>query len=195
MMGAGTAMQAYGNYQSAGAVERMAARKRQAASYTASGLNVAADQQIAASQLGAAEARRQGNLANSAVLARAAASGADARSPDVVNLIARNSAETEYRAALAAYQGDEAARQLRTKAGEVTYGAALYSADAADAASAYRSKAITTVLSNAGTMYSKYWTPPKKAAAAAASGFGDAGDSISGHAQNLSFADGTFANE
>lgn len=171
MVGAGTALSVASNFEAARATQIMAQRKQAAADQLALQLRTSAGQQVASGQAGAAEARRQGDIIQSNLIAAAAASGGGASDPTVETIAARNAAETQYRSALAMYQGNEAARVLTDKANAAEYGAALTSADAANAASALRTKSIGTVLSSGGAMMSKYWMPPAKAGTGASSGF------------------------
>lgn len=161
MVGGGTALSIGSNFEAARATEMMAQRRVAAANQLQAQLAVAAGQRKAAGQAGAAEARRQGDIIQSNLIAAAAASGGGASDPTIETIAKRNSAETQYRAALAEYQGNEAARALIDKGTAAVYGAELTSADAAQAANAYRTKSIATALSAGGAMMSKYWSPPK----------------------------------
>lgn len=79
-------------------------------------LEVNAGQERAASQRSAMEERRQGRLASSRALALAAASGAGADDPTVVNAIADIEGEGEYRALTALYEGNTAGDDLERQA-------------------------------------------------------------------------------
>lgn len=171
MIGGGTALSVASNFEAARATEMMAQRRKAAADQLAGQLRVNAGQQVAASQAGAAEARRQGDIIQSNLIAAAAASGGGASDPTIETIAKRNAGETQYRSALAMYQGNEAARVLTDKANATQYGAALTNADAANAAAALRTKSIGTVLASGGAMMSKYWMPPKSAPIGAKGGF------------------------
>lgn len=171
MVGAGTALSVASNFEAARATTIMAQRKQAAADQLALQLRTSAGQQIAAGQAGAAEARRQGDIVQSNLIAAAAASGGGASDPGIETIAKRNAGEIQYRSALAMYQGNEAARVLTDKANATQYGAALTSADAENAATALRTKSIGTVLASGGAMMSKYWMPPKSTPTGAKGGF------------------------
>lgn len=171
MIGAGTALSVASNFEAARATQMMAQRKQAAADQLAAQLRVSAGQQVAAGQAGGAEATRQGDIIQSNLIATAAASGGGASDPGVETIAKRNAVETDYRAALARYQGAEAGRALTDKAAATEYGAALTGADAANAANALRAKSIGTVLSSGGAMMSKYWTSPGKGTTGAGGNF------------------------
>lgn len=160
MIGGGTALSFASNMAASNATRLMAQRRQQAAEYTAAQLETNAGQVTAAGQASANEVRRQGSIVNSNLLASAAASGGGASDPTIVNLIARNAGETAYRAALADYEGQDAARTLRMKGAAARYGAALTSADAEAAATSYKTRALSTALTGASSLFSKYWTGP-----------------------------------
>jgi len=171
MVGGGTALSVASNFEAARATQMMAQRKQAAADQLAGQLRVAAGQQVAAGQAGGAEQTRQGDIIQSNLIAAAAGSGGGASDPGIETIAKRNAVETDYRAALARYQGAEAGRALTDKASATEYGAALTVADAANAASALKAKSIGTVLASGGAMMSKYWMPPGKGGTGASSGF------------------------
>ena len=157
----GTVLQTAGYLDAARATKQMAVRRKQAAEFAALQLEQNAGQELAAGQMGAEEARRQGKILGSNILARAAASGGGASDPTVVNLIAKTAGEASYRAALASYQGEAAARHLNLQAAGQRYGADLYGADASSAAQAMKGRALQTALISGGSLYGKYWAGPK----------------------------------
>src|ERR1700741_1427894 len=122
---------------------------RDAANYEAAQLEQSAGQQVATGQHAALEEQRQAQIAQSRALVVAAASGGGASDPTVVNIIAKLAGEGAYRGMVDVYQGDEKARQLRDQAaatrynGEQAYQNAKYGA-------------ISTAISGASSMYSKY---------------------------------------
>jgi len=79
-------------------------------------LDMQAGKERATSQRQAMEERRQAGLLVSTGVARAAASGAGADDPTVVNLLANISGEGEYRALTALYNGEEQARSDEAQA-------------------------------------------------------------------------------
>lgn len=94
---------------------------RGAANYQAVQYEQQAGQERAASQRQAIEARRQAGLANSTVQARAAASGAGATDPTVLDIESDNAGTGEYNALAALYSGEEKARGLEMQAGATRY--------------------------------------------------------------------------
>lgn len=156
---AGTAMSAVGYMDAANASKLQAQRRMQATQFAAQQLEQQAGQQTAEGQAGALEARRQGDIVQSNLLARAGASGAGG--PGVIDLIKRNAGETAYRSALASYQGLALARQSRLEAAGQIYGGELSKADAEAASNAYRGRAVTTALIGAGSLYDKYFAKPE----------------------------------
>lgn len=156
----GTVMAATGYMDAAKATQVMAQRRSQSAEFAATQLEQQAGQETAAGQAAALEQRRQGRLIGSDILAKAAMSGG-ASDPGIVNLIAKNAGESSYRASLAAYEGLSRARQSRLQAASQRYGAELGEADAGAAASSLRTRAFSTALTGAGTMYEKYWAAPE----------------------------------
>src|SRR3990167_6014133 len=110
LLAGGTVMATTGYLDAARATKLQAQRRMTAAQFAAAQLEQQAGQQTAVGQHAAAEQMRQGRIAGSNILARAAAGGGGASDPTIVNLIARNAGESSYRAALASYQSLSAAR-------------------------------------------------------------------------------------
>lgn len=98
--------------------------ERGAANFQAAQMEQNAGQEKATSQRQAIEARREAGIANSAVRARAAASGGGADDPSVLNIEGHNAGVGEYEALTSLYQGDEAARQDLMGASAKRYGGA-----------------------------------------------------------------------
>lgn len=134
------------------AAERAAAAKR----FEAAQARVNAGQEIAAAQRAALEAKRQGTLIQSRQIALAAASGAGAADPTVVNLIARTAQESSYRAAVALYGGEEKARQLRMLAAGRDYEASMALEAGERQQGAYNTAARASLLGTAGSLFAKY---------------------------------------
>ena len=112
-------------------------------------LNYIAGQSRAASQREAAERRRSSRYAQSRVQALAAASGAGASDPTVVNLISELAGEGEYGALAAMYEGEDRAGGL-----ELAGRASRRQGDAAMSASVVQ--AGSTLLGGASSWYDKY---------------------------------------
>lgn len=163
MMVASTVLSAKGQLDQAAAIQRAAQRRKQAAEFEAQQLEQDAGQQKATSQVQAAIEDRNTRLVNSAAVARAAASGAGASDPTVVNLISRTAGEGAFRKAAALYQGESAARLDLQRAAAARFDAATGVEDANAAAKSARIGALSTVLSGGAkgmSMFQKYFTPP-----------------------------------
>lgn len=115
---------------------------RRAGDATAAQADVAAGQVQASSQRVAAEQERKTKLVSSRAQAVAAASGAGATDPTVLDTIGRIASEGAYRSELALYEGNTQAAALRAR-GE----AARYEGRAAQTAG---------FIKGAGTLFSKY---------------------------------------
>lgn len=92
-----------------------------AASYTADSLDVSGGQAVAASQRTAQEEERRAKLLQSRAQAVAAASGAGASDPTVVDIISQIAGQGAYRSQIALYDGLEQQRLLRAKADAARY--------------------------------------------------------------------------
>lgn len=111
---------------------------------------------IAASQRTSMEARRQAKLVESRALAVAAASGTDASSTGVMNVIANIAGEGAYRSAVALYEGRERAKQLEIEGVMAEYSGDTAMFAAKSRAAANEMQAASTIMSTAGSMYTKY---------------------------------------
>ncbi len=137
--------------------------QRQLAERQAESLELRAGQERAVSQRAAIEQRRRGALVSSRAQALAAASGAGALDPTVVDIMGDLETETEIRALSALYEGEESARGLEYGAlleragGEGDLYAARAGARASRAA-AGRSylQAGRTLISGGASLYDKY---------------------------------------
>ncbi len=109
----GTLLEAEGVEQESQTIRAQSRMRRKSAEFKAKQLEVRAKETIAAQQRVAAEERRQSELAQSRILALAAASGASASDATVENLIARTAGEGAYRSMIALYEGESEARMLR----------------------------------------------------------------------------------
>jgi hypothetical protein len=105
--------------------------------------------EVAASQRAAIEKKRQSRLAQSRVLALAAASGGGVLDPGVVNIIAGFEEEGELAARTELYSGLEAARTRGLSAKTSRFGGAI-------AKRAGKQKAIATIMQGGGSLASKY---------------------------------------
>lgn len=127
-----------------------------AAKFQADQLRVNAGQQIAAGQAAAFEQERQARLVASGQLARAAASGAGASDPTINTLISRTAKEGSYRAAVALYQGEDAARQMRMAAAGKEYEAAAGISAGESQAQVYKLAGQTAILKGGSSLFAKY---------------------------------------
>ena len=138
------------------AMVQAAARKQQGSQIAAGQLRINAGQQEAASQQGAQDIARQGELGQSRILALAASQGADTRDPTIMGLRARLMSEQAYRMQTAIYQGNEAARGMRMQAdAQEIMGEAAVS-DAAAAKKGADFAATAGLFKTAASMYDKY---------------------------------------
>lgn len=142
MGGGGSALNAYSLYQS-GKQAKAVGKHNKRLAYQAAG------QEEAVSQIEAAEAKRQGDIVKSRVLALVAASGGNAMDPDVMNALAGFENESDLAARTSIYEGSENARVLRAKGdmGE-------YEADAL--ARQRKIQAASTLMKGGASMASKY---------------------------------------
>lgn len=138
-----------GTVLSAGGAYAQGVQADKAAKYEANQMAVNAGQERAMAQRRSIESRRQARLAESRLQAVAGASGAGAVDPTTVRLAQDIGAEGEYNALSDLYTGEEQARQLEGAAGLRRYEGKM-------ARKAGTLKAISTVLSSAGSMYGKY---------------------------------------
>lgn len=139
---AATAVSAAGTIMSGNAA-------RGAANFQAAQMTQQAGQERATSQRQAIEARRQSGLANSRVTALAAASGAGATDPTVLDIEGDNAGTGEYNALSALYTGEERARGLEMGAGAKRY-------EGATERQAAVFKAGGTILSSGTSLLGKY---------------------------------------
>lgn len=153
---AGSLTSAMGAYSAGSAAAANGARQQAAAQFTAAQLEQQAGQTEASGQRAGAEQTRQAMLLNSRALALAAASGGGATDPTVVTLLSRTAAEGAYRSAVAIYQSEEQARQLRLKAAATSYEGDLALASGQDKQKAYETAAFGSLLTGAASLYSKY---------------------------------------
>jgi len=143
----GTLLSMKGYSDAARASKISGQQARVAKQFEAEQLREQAGQVIAVSQRAALEERRQGRLMASRALAVAAASGAGASDPTVVNLIAGAEGEAALRAGYALYEGEDRARQLRIGAAAKDYEGALAEQAGNQQASAYKTMRAATGVS------------------------------------------------
>lgn len=152
----GSIMGAEGSSSAGNAARVAAASQKSADDFQADQLDQNAGQQIAASQRVALEAKRQATFVKGRQLAIAAASGAGASDPTIINIIAATEGENAVQQAMALYQGEEAARQMRLQAAglRVSGQNAVIAGDAK--ATAARYSAAGSLITGAGSLFARY---------------------------------------
>lgn len=158
IMIAATAMSAAAANSGARAQAIMRAQQATAQRIAAQQQAINAGQEMAAAERAAAEERRRGRLMQSRAQAIAAASG-DAGSPTVVNIISDLAGETQYRSAMALYQGEERARMTRAGMNASLFEASNLSASSKALQQAGYIKSVGTLFEGAASMYGKYGLP------------------------------------
>lgn len=116
MQAASSLIEIWGKMEQGRAARIQGQRQKQAHDFAVWTAEQEAGQAIAISQRAAAEQRRQGEHLASRALAVAAASGAGVSDPTMVNILANVRGEANYRAAVALYEGESMARNLRLEA-------------------------------------------------------------------------------
>jgi hypothetical protein len=160
--GAGLLM-SYSGQQKAGKAEAKRGQGlSQIAEFEAQQMEQNAITEIATSQRLAGEERRRADITESRALALAAASGGGASDPTVVKIISELAGEGSYRSAIALYEGEERARQMRIGA-QARRIEGQYGLEGGLASSrAYQTMATGSLLTGAGkiamtpTLFQKY---------------------------------------
>lgn len=106
-----------GGYAAADAARQQGEAEKQAAYYSAATEERQAMAERATSQRKSFDQRRQEQLVQSSLQAKAAASGAGASDPTVINLASEIAGESEYRALGDMWSGETRGRALETQAG------------------------------------------------------------------------------
>lgn len=136
------------------------ARRKAASEFEAQQLEQVAEAEQGIGMRKAAGEELRAQIVNSLALARAAASGAGASDPTVLNIMAQTSGESAYRQALAMYEGESQARLDRMRAVAARYEGETSESDSEIAQKQTKASALSTVLSGgvkALSMYNKYW--------------------------------------
>lgn len=156
-----TILSADSQYEKGNAGVVVANRRRAMDEFQAQQLETEAGQSKAVSQVQAGDIARQVAIVQSATLARAAASGAGAQDPTVLNVMARTGAEGAYRQAVALYEGEAQARIDLARAGAARFEGQTNVSDAAAAKRQADIGAGATVLAGGAkalSMYDKYYS-------------------------------------
>lgn len=164
LRGTQTAISSVGSLMEGNAASRAAKRaakdSKKAGKFEGAQYRQQAGQERAGSQRQAIEERRAARIAQSRAVAVAAASGAGASDPTVMNIVGNLAADGEYNALSALFSGEEAARGLENAASGAEYEGRSSAAGYRTRANAYRSAArntaIGTALDGMSTFYDKY---------------------------------------
>lgn len=141
------------------------ARKKALSEFEAKQLEQEAESSQGIGMRGAQDEMLKSKIVNSLALARAAASGAGASDPTVLNVLAQTSGESAYRQALAMYEGESQARLDKMRASAARYEGDIAESDAAAASSGANMNALSTVLSGGAktlSLYDRFWAGDKK---------------------------------
>lgn len=152
----GTIIQMMGQLGQGRAARAQGDRARAAAEFAAWQAEQQAGLAVAYSQRQALEVQRQGRLEESQILAVAAASGGGASDPTITRLIANNAGFTAYKSAVAIYEGEAKARELKMEAITGRIGGAQAQAVGAERQTGYALSAAGTGIKGAASLYEKY---------------------------------------
>lgn len=183
MMVGGTLLSMKGYSDAARVAKTAGQRTRVAKEFEAEQLREQAGQALAVSQRAALEEQRKGRFMASRALAVSAASGGGASDPTIVNLIAGAEGEAAYRSAVALYEGEDRARQLRLGATAKAYEGAAAEEEGNQRASAYKTMRAAAGFKGGFSLLEKY-------GGGGPSGSGDSKllDSGTGDSYNTGFA-------
>ena len=133
------------------------------ANWQAAQLKQKANAERASGQRAAIEERKKGDLTMSRARAVAAASGAGAGDPTVMNILGNLASDTEYNALSRLYEGDSSAQSLETQANALQWQGAQAAQAGTSLASSTRTagmfNAIGQIGQSAGSFYGKYGEP------------------------------------
>lgn len=152
----GTLLGFIGNMGAASASENAARAQKQALDFEAAQLRVNAGQAIAASQRGAEDARLRAELMASRAVVAAAAGGSAATDPGVARIVSDITGRGAYNAAVALYQGEDAARTLRTGADTKAYEGEVALQGGKDRSSAFMTKGFGALGLGSTSLFAKY---------------------------------------
>src|SRR6185369_6194236 len=146
---AATIMQITGTMRAANAAKAAGIAQQNEANYEAAQLRQNADQQQAAAEQKMIADNKKTDLVLSNARVEAAAGGGSATDPTVVTNMQTIAGEGKYRALTDMYQGNAAAQSLNNQATAKEYSGNI-------AADAGRTKATSTILSGASSLFNKY---------------------------------------
>ena len=156
----GTALGYSSSRKQAKTVEKQGQSQQRALNYEAEQLDVAAGQTLGVGQKSAAEVRRQGDITQSDLVAKVAASGGSVDDPSIMKIIGRNAAEVQYRSMMELYASEDEARTLNARATTARMGGVSSLADSSAASKAIRRGGVATALTNTAGIMAQYWKPP-----------------------------------
>ena len=134
---------------SAGSQYNAGKAEERRANLEAQQLDASAKEELAAAQRAGVEEERMGEFRASRMLALAAASGAGASDPTVINLMANLAGETQYSKSVKLYEGG-------TRSAQKKYEGRLRRFEGREARKAGEFGAKTTLLGGAAGLFSKY---------------------------------------
>lgn len=165
---ASTILSAGGQIARAQTYKKIAARRKALADYEAQQLELEAEGARGVGTRAAQDEALKAANVNSTALARAAASGAGASDPTIMNIISRTAGEGAYRSALAMYEGEAQARLDVMRAQGLRYAGVTGVSDAATAARQEQTAAAATLLSGGVktmSLYDRFFPKDMKKAA------------------------------
>jgi hypothetical protein len=153
---AGTAVSAMGTIAGGNAAAEAGERQQEAYYYRAKQEEQAAQESRASAQRAALEKRREGRFLQSKLQARAAASGAGADDPTVLDLAAGIAQRSEYDALFDMYRGENRARGLEDQAKGSRMTGDAERIEGINRKKASRIQAIGTIIGGASSMAGTY---------------------------------------
>lgn len=156
---ASAGLSAYSSYAQGQQQKRQSEYMMQEKEFEAAQAEQAANAEMGAAQIRAAQEKRKSRIIQSRAMALAASSGGGASDPTVVNIISDLESEGSYRAAVAMYEGQDRARTLRLQAaGGIYEGQAGLNAGRS-AAEGGNYRAAGSLFSAGANLYGKYGYP------------------------------------
>jgi hypothetical protein len=145
-----------GAQQQASAAKQAAVQAQISAEYNAKQLESKAQQERAASQRTALETVRKGELTQSMLINRAAASGAGTTDESVLSLGEQIAGRSEYDRLADMFRGEDMARGLEDQAKAARYEGATTAQGYRAQAQAYKLQGAATLASGASSFFTKY---------------------------------------
>jgi hypothetical protein len=151
----GTMVSAVGTIASGAAAARQANAQAAQQEHAARVADQKAMQERAVAQRQAFEKRREGRLATSGLIARAAASGASATDPTIINLGGDTAGRSEYLALSHMARGEQAGRDQEDRAALNRWQAGIARDEAGTAMASGFLRAGSSILSGASSLFGK----------------------------------------